>query len=1166
MDVKNIIIVLLIAGLAVGCAKNDAENKLFERIGADYSGINFENKITTNDSINILKYEYLYNGGGVGVGDFNNDNLPDIVLSGNMVKSRVYINSGDFTFEDITESSGFNTEGKWCAGVSIIDINQDGYDDIYINRGGMGNQSKFPNLLYINNGDLTFTESAEAYGVADKGESIQALFFDYDRDGDLDMYLLTGGGFEKSAIRIRPILKEGESRNTDHLYRNDFNEELGHPVFTDVSREAGINLEGFGLGVSVFDSNNDNWPDLYISNDYLSRDYLYINQQDGTFKEGSEEYFGHTSHFSMGNDVADINNDGLMDLITVDMLPEDVKRRKLMSGEHSQDIFNIELQFGYGHQYMRNMLHVNNGNKTFSEIGLLSGIDKTDWSWAPLMADFDNDGLNDIYVTNGFGKDITDMDFVKYRESKATAFKTVEELQKSLIDCLYYRPTIKVPNYAYKNNGDLTFQKETEAWGFNEPSLSNGAAYADLDNDGDLDLVVNNIDQPPFVYKNNLREKDSLHSNYIKVALEGPAQNKKGIGAKVTIFYGSSQNTRYNQPVRGFQSSVGTKLHFGLKDKAEVDSLKVMWPDGKINKLSNVKPNQVITLAYSNASYGSNSKNESIEHHYFTQDSLVDFFHKENNYNDFAVQALLLNKYSNLGPGMAVGDLNGDGLDDVFVGGSYGFNSLVFYQNTNGKFDKKELPDSAIYEDMGALIFDADGDGKNDLYLASGGSERYAGHKAYQDRIYFNRNNELTQGILPEMRTSTSAVVGGDFDNDGDIDLFVGGRLVPGKYPTAPRSYILENQEGKFKDVTARVCPFLEHAGMVTSAIWSDVDNDSYLDLLVVGEFMPITILKGDGKLLKNLTKSSGLANTSGLWNSIQSGDFDNDGDIDFVAGNLGENSILKVVDGHPVRLDYADFDNNGSVDPIFSKYENNGYYPVATLDQLINQLPLIKKKFLFYNTFAKSNTDAILDLFDANERKTLKAGELRTSYIENLGDGNFVATPLPIETQIAPVHGILPYDVDKDGYLDLLLVGNNYGTEVAVGRYDASIGHVLKNSDGKSFVAMNNKETGFSIIGDARSLVKIDSPEKSMILVGMNNATTSRLIIDTKKSPLVSPKSEEIFARIKLKNGQIRKHEWALGGGYLSQSSTGIEITENMESVTFYNRFHKITRKIEFN
>lgn len=1166
MKLIKIIITLFVAFFFTGCEYKQNEDALFISISNKVSGVHFTNTIETNDSINILNYEYLYNGGGIGIGDFNNDNLPDIIFTGNQVESKIYINKGNFTFEDITQSSGINTLGKWCTGVSIVDINQDGLDDIYLNVGGMGNQSRFPNLLYINNGDLTFTESAQDYGLADQGESIQSLFFDYDLDGDLDMYLLTGGGFEKSAIIIRPILANGQSRNTDRLYRNDFDTEKGHPIYTDVSKEAGITIEGFGLGVSTFDANNDNWPDIYVSNDYLSRDFLYINQKDGTFKEQARDYFGHTSHFSMGNDIADINNDGYLDVFTVDMLPEDLKRRKLMSGaHHSHDVFQIALKYGYGHQHMRNMLQLNNGNQTFSEIGQLTGLDKTDWSWAPLIADFDNDGLNDIFITNGFGKDITDMDFVKFRENNSSQFGNAKEAQKSVIDCLYNRPGIIVPNYAFKNKGNLKFEKVSKQWGFDEKSLSNGAVYADLDNDGDLDLVVNNINQHAYLFKNTLRENDSIHTNYLKVKLIGELQNKNAKGAKVTIFSGDTLMTRYNQPVRGFQSSIGHEIHFGLGKIKSIDSLKVEWPSTKITVLKDIAVNQKLVVSVENSFPAKQSRGVSKLKTYFKQDSIIQFKSKNNIYNDFNTQSLLLHKHSDLGPAMAVGDLNNDGLEDVFVGGTYGYNSIILYQKPNGEFQEIAILETELYEDGSAIIFDANADGQMDLYITSGGSERYAGHKAYQDRLYFNINGEWIQQPLPEMLSSTSTVVGGDFDADGDIDLFVGGRVVPGKYPNPPKSYILENNNGQFAIVTDKVCPELQDIGMVTSAVWTDFDNDNKLDLVLVGEMMPITFLKGDGKRLINITENTGLPHTSGFWNSIISGDFDNDGDMDFIAGNLGLNSNLKIIDDQPIHLDYADFDQNGSIDPIFSKFEEGNYYPIASLDQLAKQLPSITKKLRYYNTFAQSSTQDLIDLFNVKSIETLEAHEMKSSYIENLGNGKFSIKALPLLAQIAPLNGILTKDMNQDGYLDVILVGNNYATEVGMGRYDASFGLVLMNDGRGNFNVKPHQETGFMVKGDSRSIVNVHTSSQDLVFVGRNNEEIKAFSFQNKTSKQVQPKPNERYAILRFNSAKTQKIEFNVGGSYLSQSSNQIGVSETISKIEFYNSLGEITRVLSF-
>jgi len=1093
----NNLFVLVFALVVSSCADNKKSETLFERLSASYTGIDFENTITTNDSINILNYEYLYNGGGVGVGDFNNDNLPDVFFSGNLTSGKLYLNKGALKFEDITSASGIDTSGKWTTGVSVIDVNQDGYDDVYLSVGGMGNKSEFPNLLYINNGDLTFTEAAVEYGLADQGESIQAVFFDYDLDGDLDMYLLTGGGFENSAISVRAMQTNGTARNTDRLYRNDYDDKLGHPVFTNVSAEAGITFEGFGLGVSVLDANNDNWPDLYISNDYLSRDLLYVNQQNGTFNEEGLTYFGHMSHFSMGNDVADIDNDGFTDVITVDMLPEDLKRRKLMSGANSYDIFQIALRYGYGHQYMRNMLQHNNGDGTYSEIGQFAGIDKTDWSWAPLLADFDNDGFNDLYITNGFGKDITDMDFVKFRESKSSSFGSGGQLQKAVKDCLTTRPAIKVANYAFKNVDGRSFIKNTETWGFEEASISSGAVYADFDNDGDLDLMASNINAPAFVYKNTLNDSLGLQTNYLKVDLQGSKNNLKGIGATVRVYSGSTEKIRVNNPVRGFQSTVSTTLHFGLKDHRTIDSLIVQWPDGKQSVERNIKVNGLLTVSYNDASYIPQATTDQAT--FLTRAEAIDFEHKDRFNNDYATQPLLMHKYSEQGPSLAVGDLNGDGLEDVFIGGSYGENSTILYQQNDQSFKKQELPETELFEDGEAVFFDANNDGKLDLYVTSGGSERYAGHKAYQDRLYFNTASGFVAQPLPEMLMSTYTVAVADYDNDGFVDLFLGGRVVPGKFPTAPESYILKNNGGNFVDVTAEVCPFLKNAGMVTAATFSDYNKDGNIDLILAGEFMPITVLENTGSTFQNKTEALGLSKTTGLWNSIAVADFDNDGDTDFVAGNIGLNTVLNSGQNKALKVDYADFDNNGYVDPIFSKYEEGAYFPIATLDQLTQQLPQLKKNFLYYHKFAQATTSELLQLLKT-PFKTLEAKELRSIFIEQKDTG-FEVLPLPNAVQLAPVNSILVEDLNQDGFPDLLLLGNDFSAEVNGGRYDASFGTTLINTKDGNFAEVSREKSGFKVAGDSKSIVKVSTKDSNLILVGRNGETLATFKFENTKT-----------------------------------------------------------------
>ena len=1159
------IITILFLVFIFSCRENNRKTTLFQLLKPEETGVYFENRISTNDTLNLMNYEYLYNGGGVGIGHFNNDSLPDFFLTSNMGASNLYINKGDFRFTDITTNSGIDTKGKWCTGVSVIDINNDGLDDIYISVGGRGNLDAHPNLLYINKGNSKFEEAATAYGLNDMGESIQSLFFDYDHDGDLDMYLLTGGGFENSAINARPILIDGKGRNTDRLYRNDFDSKSQHRYFTNVSMEAGINIEGFGLGVTVLDVNNDFWLDVYVSNDYLSRDLLYVNNQDGTFSEKGLDYFGHTSHFSMGNDVGDLDNDGFLDLVTMDMLPDDYKRRKLMSGASSYDFFQIANRLGYGNQHMRNMLQKNNGNGSFSEIGQFSGIARTDWSWAPLIADFDNDGLNDLFITNGYGKDITDLDFVKFREKQVSPFSSQQEMRKSVVDCLGYRPSISVHNYMFKNNSSMVFKNESMSWGFDEKSISNGAVYVDLDLDGDLDLIVNNIDEPTFIYKNRSRELYPTKSNFINLDLIGDSLNINGIGARVTAYSGKNKQGKVIQHSRGFQSTVESTVHFGIGELEHLDSVAILWPNAKLTTLKNLNANTSIQVQYEDTL--PKYEDKSVGQLWFEKDSTIKLVHKERTYNDFGVQPLMLHGFSNQGPGMAVGDLNDDGRQDIFFAGSYGTNSRILYQEENGEFTLKEIPDTELYEDLGVLVFDANGDGLNDIYVVSGGSERYEGHEGYEDRLYINDSNNkgtFFRTTIPEIKKSTSTVIGGDFDADGDIDLFVGGRLIVGKYPQAAQSYILENRSGSFVEMTPSICPELNGLGMVTSAVWSDINNDHHLDLVVVGEFMPITIFLGDGKELVKVDAENGLQNSQGLWNSILGDDFDNDGDIDFILGNRGLNSMIQGTIEKPLELHFADFDSNGTLDPILSNYEAGEYRPVASLDQLTSQLPIAKKKVLFYRDFAKASTNDILKMIGDENYETLHGKVMSSSYLENLGNGNFELSPLPMPAQYAPVYGMLSEDLNGDGLQDVILVGNEFNTEVVDGRYDASFGTILINRGQGEFEEISTSDTGFFVKGNAKSIARIEVGENSTVVVGINDASTATLKLSNSSKyikPLVTEQYVLVYA-----NGQaLRKKELYWGQGYLSQSSRNIRVTKNIDSLEFFDKHGKRTRILQF-
>lgn len=1157
----RILIFLLFSFILVlaSCSEGQREKKLFSIIGSEDSGIEFINRIETNDSINILNFEYLYNGGGISVGNLNGDSLPDIFFSGNQIASQIYINKGDLRFQNITNFSGIDTSNLWSTGVNLIDINQDGLDDIYLCVGGMGNRSEFPNKLFINNGDLTFTESAGDYGLDDSGESIQSVFFDYDLDGDLDLYLLTGGGFEKSALSLRPINNRGTSRNNDRLYRNDFDHNRGHAYFTDVSNESGVVIEGFGLGVSIIDANNDHWPDIYVSNDYISKDLLYINNQDGTFEEQIDEYFQHFSHFSMGNDVADINNDGYLDLFTSDMRPERLKRRKLMAGSFSQDIFQHAKNFGYGEQYMRNMLHLNSGNGKFSEIGQFAGVEMTDWTWSPLFADFDNDGFQDLFITNGYGKDITDMDFVKYRENQSFIYSELNDLKRALLDTLNNFPPIELPNYIFKNRGNYTFENSTNSWGLNQTSISNGASYVDLDLDGDLDLLVNNIDQRAFVYRNNLNSKDSIRSNFIQVTLQGLDLNRSGIGSLVTVYSNGSKQVRYCQPTRGFQSTSTSVLHFGLGSQ-KADSLSVLWPDGSLQTLNQVTSNTLMNISYSDQRI----KNiDSYEATLLEEITLIHHSHRESNHNDFSIQSLLSHGLSNFGPSISVADINADGLEDIFIGGSYGQLSTIYFQSINNTYNKVVLEDSLIYEDQGAILFDVNNDGLLDIYVTSGGAERYAGHKCYQDRLYINKFDRFERGVLPEMLTSTSSVSAADFDKDGDLDLFVGGRVVPGSYPTPPQSYVLENVDGSFVDVSEQFHKNLKSLGMVTSSLWTDYNNDNNIDLIVVGEFMPVTIFVNNGNEFDVIT----IDNSKGLWNSIESADFDHDGDMDYVLGNIGLNSNYTATITHPLELHYSDFDSNGSIDLLYSQYEEGDYYPIATLDQLVKQLPVLKKKFLHYSKFASSSTNDLISYLNPGKFETIQAQILSSSYLENLGNGKLKLTPLPPEAQFSSAFGIQVQDLNSDGFSDLVMVGNTKDRAVQYGNIDAGYGSVLLNDGQGNFKSINNRESGFTVIGEGRGLVSLTNGNDQYILVGVNNKPiqsfkVSGLSIGSKK---FYPNSEERSGLLLYTDGNREKIEFNIGSGFMSQSSEARTLTSKTQELTTFNSNGDVIRKISY-
>ncbi|MCK0148357.1 VCBS repeat-containing protein, partial [Arenibacter sp. F26102] len=1059
------ICLLLTTTVFLSCQQVD-ESKMFSLMPGNKTGITFKPILMETEEFNILTYGYIYNGGGVSVGDLNNDGLPDLYFTASMVGSRLYINNGNFKFEEIAEKAGVFAEGLWNTGTTMADVNGDGYLDIYVCRSAAKDDFKRKNLLFINNGDLTFTEKAAEYGIDDAGYSTQGAFFDYDRDGDLDLYVVNHSSQEYSSFRqISNNLKH--QRNPayeDRLYRND------NGKFVNVSNDAGLvsNVLGFGLGISVSDVNNDNWPDIYISNDFKEQDYLYINNHDGTFTESLENYIGHTSHFSMGSDVADINNDGYPEIMTVDMLPENNYRLKMVSGPDNYDKNSLLEKSGFYYQTMRNMMHLNNQGQSFSEIGQFAGVSNTDWSWASLFTDLDNDGFKDLYITNGVKRDYTNMDFMNYAvQERINQNKT--GVETAITDLLENMPATIEENYTYHNNGDLTFSKVNEQWGLNQKSLSNGAVYADLDNDGDLDLVVNNIDEYPFVYRNNSDLHNTNH--HLKFNFIGEGKNTFGIGSKVILNIGNEILMQELMPTRGFQSSVDFNLIFGLGAVETVDKVKIIWPDGKVQIITDVKADQTITLNQKDATLVENNSEAIVGKTYFTnitKDSLIPYLHLENDYNDFKREQLLPHKLSTQGPKITKADVNNDGLEDIFVGGAKGSEGKMFVQTPSGKFlsiNEKVFIMDKDSEDIGCLFFDADNDNDMDLYVVSGGNDYNEDSVELQDRLYLNDgrgNFSKKTAALPKMLTSSSTVKASDIDGDGDLDLFVGGRSVPGKYPTSPRSYILENDgKGVFKDITASVNYDLEYPGMVTDALWTDFDNDNFIDLIIVGEWMGIRTFKNvEGKLVE-LAQDNGLNNSEGWWNSIEQGDFDKDGDMDYIIGNFGRNSQLKTSITEPVDLYTKDFDSNGSLDPILSSYNMGEEYPVFSKDDMVGQLSGLKAKYLSYSDYASAK---ITDIFSTEELKgamVLKAKNFDTSYMENLGNGKFKLVPLPAQTQFSPIYGTLTDDIDNDGNEDIIVGGNFFGTRVKFGRYDANKGMVLFGDGKGNFRPASVMESG---------------------------------------------------------------------------------------------------------
>ncbi|ULQ51420.1 VCBS repeat-containing protein [Flavihumibacter fluvii] len=1086
---KNWILLFLPAFLINSCSNKT--NTLFTELDKDDTNIDFRNLVVEDESLNISQYIYFYNGAGVAVGDINNDGLEDIFFAGNMVKNRLFLNKGNFKFENITVQSHVAEKQGWCTGTSMVDINQDGFLDIYICRSADQDPEKRKNLLYVNNGDLTFTEEGEKYGLADNGFSTHAAFFDFDKDGDLDCFVLNHSVAKYSVgVAENPELRKERNHDyEDRLYRND----NGH--FQDISEQAGIvsNALNFGLGVVVSDFNNDGWPDMYVSNDFDESDYFYINNKNGTFSESFSKCMQVSSLNTMGLDAADFNNDGLSDIVTLDMLPETNYLQKTHAGSNNFDKTNFLISKGFQPQFSQNTLQKNNGDGTFSEIAQLAGISNTDWSWSALFCDFDGDTNKDLFVGNGFVKDFSDHDFINFSADKLARAKK-DGAGVPIKKILEEMPTLKISNYIFRNNGNGTFANNTSEWGLNKPILSYGAAYADLDNDGDMDLVLNNTDDYASIYKNNSRT--TLKNNYIQFKLEGATPNRNGIGTKLKIYSKGQIFYQEQFPVRGYQSSVDLRLNFGLGQINKIDSLVVVWPNDKYEVITDLALNQLHILKQVDAT-GNYNYVLPPQPALMTTSVIGNIKHSENAFNDFTVQRLLPNYLSREGPAVSVADINKDGMNDIFFGNGRGHASKLFYQVSDGNFKPAPIPvlqkDSSA-EVTASVFFDADQDGDMDLYIGHGGYEFEERDSAFQDRLFINDGKVgFTERNLPPLLFSKGCIQPGDIDGDGDLDLFVGGRLVPGKYPLpAPSRILINDGKGFFSDVTNSIAPSFDTLGMVTAAAWIDLNNDQKKELVIAGEWMPIKVYSLVNGKLSDVSANYIHFGSSGWWNRISVADMDNDGDEDLIVGNTGTNTQFHVTEKEPISIVYNDFDKNGSIDPILFYYIQGINYPAFSRDEMSDQLPGIKKTFLTYKSYASAKMDDLFTKEQLSESHTIKAELMETIYLENKGN-DLALHKLPLEAQYAPVYGIVTADFNGDEIKDILLVGSNTWTRVRFGRYTANHGTILLGDKSGNFKYVPQTTSGLKLEGNIRAASLIDERN---IFLGVNDGNALLLKI----------------------------------------------------------------------
>lgn len=1143
--------------------KLDSDNgKRFDILTGKSTGIEFVNDLTENYEVNWWRYSYIYNGGGVCIGDINQDGLQDLFFTGNLVPNKLYINKGNLQFEDVTDKSGIVTESwEFSYGATMVDYDGDGDLDIYICNSRWDDPVKRTNRLWVNNGDMTFEEKAKEAGIADQSFSTHANFFDYDNDGDLDMYLVTHpvDFIDKNKTKYFQKIEKGVNLS-DQFYVNN-----GDGTFAEKHLEVGINNHGYGLSATVGDLNNDGFLDVFVSNDYAMYDFVYMNNGDGTFRDESLTSLKKTSINSMGTDVSDFNNDGFLDVVVADMDMEDNYTYKTFMLSSQVEVMRILLNAGYGYQNRSNSLQLNNGDGTFGEISRTAGVATTDWSWSTIFADYDNDGNKDLFIANGFLRD--------FHVDESETYHKLRRAVRIQDSSVYYEVRDKLPHYVlshpnfiFKNNGDLTFTDARDEWGIYFPSITYGAGYADLDNDGDIDIISSNVNETPWIYRNNSQKMDNNNFLHFKVE-EGYAKNSMGLGTKVRIWINGKQQFIQHANVRGYITTMEEDLYFGLGNNEKVDVVEIEWLDGSREIMRDVAANQVIALRHSNA-----GKNIQFDTHpsgeklfvAATTETGTDFVHKENDFDDFLREYLLPHKMSSLAPGVAVADVDGDGLEDFYIGGAIGQSGALYKQNANGTFSATSFAADhaaeAEMEDAGILFFDADNDGDMDLYVASGGNEYPEGDARYIDRLYMNDGTgkfTLNKDALPAINASSSVITAADYDKDGDMDLFLGGRQVPGRYLASASSYILQNNGGKFTDVSKQVAPGLQEIGMVTSALWTDFNNDNNLDLIITGDWMGITFLKNNGGKFENVSDATGLGNTTGWWQSISGADFDNDGDMDFVVGNFGTNrryrNTVAEADGRALPLEayLDDFDKNGKEEFIMAYYQHDRLYPVKTRERLLEQMPSIGEKFPDWDSFGKADLTEMFGAENLDKAIHKTAFVFNSAVLINEGKGKFSMKFLPNEAQISVLFGMITDDFNNDGYVDILAQGNFYNTEIEITRHDAGTGILLLGNGDGTFQPERSYITGFRNDGDSKGMAVIlaGAAKQPVYLLGNSDGPMAsfRLINPVTTVPM-QPNDAKLI--VTMKDGSTRTMELYAGSGYLSQSSKFIRLTPQIASI----------------